>query len=122
MKKVLILIVATLSLNSCFTMTYLATEAGKDDISKTNTFLHLKVFQTLNNGFALAKTNQYDAVAIYTYDQKLYDGKQFDGRFMFIDTYSYLTTQNVYKTVPVFMPVEEYKKYGYTKKRLSTNL
>ena len=118
MKKLLLLIIATLSLNSCFTMTYLATEASKDDISKTDTFLHLKIFQTLDDGFALAKTNQYDAVAIYTHNQKLYDGKQLDGRFKFIDTYSYTTAQNVYKTVPVFMPVVEYKKYGYSEKEL----
>lgn len=113
--RILVLTTVMLSLSSCITMSLLSESAHTDTVSREKTTLHLDVFQTLSSRTALASTNSWDVVLFYTRDIQLYDGKKITTRCQLVDTYSYKSKEDLYKTVPVFMPISEYGKYGYTK-------
>lgn len=95
--------------------TLLSDTAYTDNVSKEKTTLHLNVFQTLSENSALAHTNSLDAIAFYSREVQLYDGKRITAKCQLVDTYTYVTKNDVVKTVPVFMPLSEYQKNGYTK-------
>lgn len=124
-KKAILFIFILLSLNSCSSLAlyaYKESLSRKDNINSQKTTLHLKVFQTINSELALALTNNFDTlepsdcVAIYSRDIVLYDGRGIQGKFVLVDTYTYNSKTSIQKTVPVFMPWKEYRKYGYPPK------
>lgn len=92
-------------------MALLAASQSEDNISKENTYLNLSIFQTLSKHEALAYTNNYDVVKIETATDTYYDGKKISGYFTLVDTYSYTTRDDFYKTVPVYVLTSEYNKY-----------
>jgi len=112
MKKFALLLLCTLLLGSCsvFTPTYTTYSTPKSDISKTDTYLTLKVFQTFDKGSALAMTESFDVVKIISSIDTYYDGKRLAGRFILVDTYTYMNNENQYKTVPVFVAKDEYNR------------
>ena len=74
------------------------------------TFLNLKVFQTLSEHEALAFTERYDVVKFISDSEIIYDGKKINGYYVLMGTYSYETKDGVVKTVPVYMLRSEYRK------------
>lgn len=72
--------------------------------------LELKIVQTLGKGEALAITENYDVVKIESLTELYYDGKRLYGYFTLLDTYTYKTTQGMWKTVPVYVRSREYRK------------
>lgn len=112
MKRFIILFLSALLLSSCsiFAPTYTTYSTPKSDISKTDTYLTLKVFQTFNKGSALAMTESFDVVKIISSIDTYYDGKKIAGRFILVDTYTYMNKENQYKTVPVFVAKDEYNR------------
>jgi len=114
MKKLALLLLCTLLLGSCsiFTPTTYSTfnSTPASDISKTDTYLTLKVFQTFDKGSALAMTERFDVVKIISSIDTYYDGKRLAGRFILVDTYTYMNNENQYKTVPVFVAKDEYNR------------
>ena len=88
---------ATVILSSC------GISSGVSDISRKETYLNLKIFQTLDRGEALAVTEDLEAVKIVSAKDIYYDGKRIRGVFVLVDTYTYKTQKGDYKTVPVFV-------------------
>ena len=75
-----------------------------------HSYKKLKVFQTLSSYEALAWDSDYNVVKFVTYKDMIYDGRIFSGDFVLTGTYTYVTNENVKKTVPVYMLWSEYKK------------
>lgn len=104
-------IVLCATCTSCFTtMALIAASESSNNISREKTNLNLTIFQTLGKHEALARTNNYDVVKIETVSDVYYDGKQINGNFTLIDTYSYETTKGIIKIVPVYVLTREYNK------------
>ena len=119
MKRFIILILTALLLcTSCMTMALIATEAGKDNINSERPYLHLHIIQTIDKGFALATTNQYDPVALFSTVETFYDGKTYTDYYQLVDTYIYEDLKGRVRTVPVYMFSSEYRKVGYSKRAL----
>ena len=92
-------------------MALMAASESSNNISRKKTYLNLTIFQTYEgNRAALALTKNYDVVKIETVLDVYYDGKQINGNFTLIDTYSYETTKGIIKTVPVYVLTREYNK------------
>ena len=75
--------------------------------------MKLKVFQTLSRSEALCTqegSNSIDVYKIVTETNILYDGQIIGGTWVLVDTYTYETKDERIKTVPVFMPLSEYKE------------
>lgn len=72
--------------------------------------LKLKVFQTLSKTEALAWTSDYDVVKVIILDDFVYDGKEYSGVFVLVDTYTYTTREDIQKTVPVYIKRSDYRK------------
>ena len=75
--------------------------------------MELKVFQTLSRNEALCTqegSNSIDVYKIVTETNILYDGQIIGGTWVLVDTYTYETKDERIKTVPVFMPLSEYKE------------
>lgn len=101
---------AILSVSSCSA----SRTAQSSGIQTVN--LDMKVFQTLTKHSALARTRgdgHYiyigDVVKIISESSIMYDDLIFKGKFVLVDTYTYTTTNDKVKTVPVYMPYPEYK-------------
>ena len=114
------MIALLLATNSCMTglliyeygiIDNMLMEQKMTDISKTKTKLKLRIIQTITPNEGLASTPEYDVVKVQTITEKLYDGKQMKGTFILVDTYTYTTINGVIKTIPVFVPAQELKKY-----------
>lgn len=109
-----------LATNSCMTglliyeyssLVKMLTEQEMTDISKNKTKLKLQIIQTITPHEGLASTPKYEVVKVRTITEVIYDGKQMKGTFIRIDTYTYTTINGVVKTIPVFVPAKELKKY-----------
>ncbi len=109
MKQFLLSLFIAVALTSCSVLGFGGSQ-DRSNISSRNTYLSVKIFQTLDEGSALAITDNHDAVKIISNEEVYYDGKVVSGRFILVDTYSYTTTKGVDKTVPVFMKELEYRK------------
>ena len=98
---------------SCFTtMALMAASESSNNISRKKTYLNLTIFQTYEgNRAALALTKNYDVVKIETVFDVYYDGKQINGNFTLIGTYSYETKDERMRTVPVFVLTREYNEF-----------
>lgn len=106
MKRFLPLIIACLCLlGSCGVLN----KAPQVDI------LNLKVFQTLSKTEALARTSDFDVVKVIILDDLVYDGKEYSGVFVLVDTYTYTTREDIQKTVPVYMRRSDYRKINKRK-------
>lgn len=93
-------------------MALMAASESSNNISRKKTYLNLTIFQTYEgNRAALAWTKNYDVVKIETVFDVYYDGKQINGNFTLIDTYSYETRGERVKTVPVFVLTREYNEF-----------
>lgn len=74
------------------------------------TYLSVEIFQTLGKNAALARTRDWKVVKIESLEDMYYDGKAISGTFVLVDTYTYETKNEVTKTVPVYIRLEEYRK------------
>ncbi len=96
---------------SCDEIAYATT----NDISAEKTYIKGRIMQTLDKQSALVdiKTSEYrhSVVLIVSESDKAeyFDDKPITGNYVRIGTYSYTTTQNVKKTVPVYILESEYK-------------
>ena len=104
MRKIIILVFAIFCLSACSVQ--LGTNAKYRNVPKT--YLSLKIFQTLDDTSALCHDANHDIVKVIIKDQLLYDGLTMYGTFVLIDTYRYVTVKDVVKTVPVYMPLDDY--------------
>lgn len=74
--------------------------------------LKLTVIQTLSKNEALCLQEGASFINVYkivTNTNILYDGQVVGGTWVLVDTYTYETKDNNIKTVPVLMPLSEYK-------------
>ena len=69
-RLIILALLASISLSSCSVV--------KNNISSTTTYLSLTIFQTLDKGIALARTDSWDIVRIDTIEDMYYDGKKWD--------------------------------------------
>lgn len=75
--------------------------------------LTLEVFQTLSRNEALCIQEgsfSIDVCKIVTETSILYDGQIISGTWVLVDTYTYKTKNNNIKTVPVLMPLSDFRK------------
>lgn len=81
----------------------------KNNINTEQTYLKVKIFQTLSKTSALASTSAWDykVVKVITNEELYYDGKNLTGTFVLVDTYAYETKNGDIKTVPVYMRKSE---------------
>jgi len=85
--------------------------------------LDVRIFQTLDEQSALASSENLDVVKIITGGEVYYDGKHVSGRFQFMETYTYITKENVSKTVPVYQKVDELEGYAdYSQDKMPVKL
>lgn len=115
LKPLIMLLAVSLMLSSCGVVT------NTSSISNPNTIgtklgdrcnLKLKVFQTLSRSEALCTQEgsySLDIYKIVTNTNILFDGQVVGGTWVLVDTYTYETKDNNIKTVPVLMPLSEYK-------------
>ena len=115
LKPLIMLLAVSLMLSSCGVVT------NTSSISNPNTIgtklgdrcnLKLKVFQTLSRSEALCTQEgsySLDVYNIVTNTNILFDGQVVGGTWVLVDTYTYETKDNNIKTVPVLMPLSEYK-------------
>lgn len=98
---------------SCDESMYMTTN-NINDISAEKTYINGYIMQTLDKNSALVtiKTSEYrsSVVLIVTESDKeeYYDDKPISNNYVRIGTYSYTTTKNVKKTVPVYILESEY--------------
>ena len=115
LKPLIMLLAVSLMLSSCGVVT------NTSSISNPNTIgtklgdrcnLKLKVFQTLSRSEALCTQEgsySLDVYKIVNNTNILFDGQVVGGTWVLVDTYTYETKDNNIKTVPVLMPLSEYK-------------
>ena len=109
MKHLIMLLAVSLLLSSCGIFS-IGAASGKNIGDRC--VLKLEVFQTLSRNEALCvETSLYsnDVYKIITESNLLYDGQVIRRRWVLVDTYTYETKDNRIKTVPVLMPLSEYK-------------
>ena len=112
-KHLIMLLAVSLLLSSCGIVTNTASTSntiGTKLGDRCN--LNLKVFQTLSKTEALCTQEgsySIDVYKIVTETNILYDGQIIGGTWVLVDTYTYETKDNSIKTVPVLMPLSEYK-------------
>lgn len=120
MRKTSFLFILCFILLSCSTYNY-----NQNTNSSLKT-LSLRIFQTLNEHEALAFTRSYDVVKIIANSDIYFDDKKLYGDFKLVDTYNYITTKGVKKTVPVYKCIGEssYDFYNYygQQKQLSVKI
>ena len=112
MKKHLAIYAALLVILAAFTSCSPSNTAGLG-ISRERGSMSFKIFQTLDNGEALANptSSSVDVAKIVSLEELYYDGKVVGGYFILIDTFKYQTRNGDIKTVPVFIKQKEYKKW-----------
>lgn len=77
---------------------------------------NVQIFQTLQEGSALAKEYSGlgvfagDVVELITTEEMYYDNLKVRGTFVLLGTYSYLSMDDLRKTVPVYLRWSEYRK------------
>lgn len=108
MKRIVFLLIAIISLSSCSVL-----KPTNDGVKSV--FLNVKIFQTLDKCSALAHTKTSygyagDCVKIVTTEDMYYDDLVVADSFVLVGTYSYVTTKDVRKTVPVYLKLKEYRK------------
>ena len=112
-KHLIMLLTASLLLSSCGIVTNTGTVSTTTKLGDRCN-MELKVFQTLSRSEALCmETRLYssnDVYKIITESNLLYDGQVISGTWVLVDTYTYETKDERIKTVPVFMPLSEYKE------------
>ena len=110
-KHLIMLLAVSLLLSSCGIFS-IGAASGKNIGDRC--VLKLEVFQTLSRNEALCiETSLYssnDVYKIITESNLLYDGQVISGTWVLVDTYTYETKDERIKTVPVFMPLSEYKE------------
>ena len=123
---VLLLIIGGVTFNSCSPQQFTTTT---NDKNKTQ-WLSLKCFQALGNtseySDCLARNDNWDVfyVVSFTCPGKdkgdiYYDGKSLYGSYVFVGTYSYVTKDNLSKTVQAYMPKDNFNElYNYDKEHL----
>lgn len=104
MKKIITLVFVILCFSTCSVQ--LGTNSKYRNVPKT--YLSLKIFQTLDDTSALCHDANHDIVKVIIKDKLLYDGLTMYGTFVLIDTYRYVIVKDVVKTVPVYMPFDDY--------------
>lgn len=107
MKKIM-LILAVMLTAICVTSCGMLT----NNINANETYLSVKIIQTLGDGEALAMTNkgwEYNVVKVVSNSEVYYDGKTLTGNYVLVGTYRYETVKNTIKTVPVFQRKSEIK-------------
>ena len=116
-KHLIMLLAVSLLLSSCGIVTNTASTSNPNTIGTKlgdRCNLNLKVFQTLSRNEALCMEKSLyssnDVYKIITESNLLYDGQVISGRWVLVDTYTYETKDNRIKTVPVLMPLSEYKE------------
>ena len=111
LKNLIMLLAVSLLLSSCGIFS-IGAASGKQLGDKCD--LKLEVFQTLSRNEALCMEKSLyssnDVYKIITESNLLYDGQVISGRWVLVDTYTYETKDNRIKTVPVLMPLSEYKE------------
>ncbi|MDD7083584.1 MAG: hypothetical protein PUI22_07085 [Bacteroidales bacterium] len=114
-KHLIMLLAVSLLLSSCGIVTNTASTSNPNIIGTKlgdRCNLNLKVFQTLSKTEALCTQEgsySMDVYKIVTETNILYDGQIIGGTWVLVDTYTYETKDNSIKTVPVLMPLSEYK-------------
>lgn len=116
MKRILTIFAALLVLLAAFTSCSPSNTAGLG-ISRERGTMSFKIFQTLDNGEALANptSSSVDVAKIVSLEEIYYDGKVVNGYFILIDTFKYQTRNGDIKTVPVFIKQKEHKKWKQLK-------
>ncbi|GEM_PF-5181424 len=104
MSKIITFVVVLACLCSCSVQTRMYSKYS--NVPKE--YLSLKVLQTLDENSALCTDANFNVVKVIIKDKLLYDGLPIYGTFVLVDTYRYITVKNVAKTVPVYMPFEDY--------------
>ena len=114
MKKYLTIYAALLVILAAFTSCSPSNTAGLG-ISRERGSMSFKIFQTLDNGEALANptSSASDVAKIVSLEEIYYDGKVVNGYFILIDTFRYRTRNGEIRTAPVFIKQKEYKKWKY---------
>ncbi|MGN1232904.1 MAG: hypothetical protein ACI4UJ_05590 [Candidatus Cryptobacteroides sp.] len=110
-KRLIMLLTASLLLSSCGIVTNTGTVSTTTKLGDRCN-MKLKVFQTLSRSEALCTqegSHSIDVYKIVTETNILYDGQIIGGTWVLVDTYTYETKDNRIKTVPVLMPLSEYR-------------
>ena len=114
-KHLIMLLAVSLLLSSCGIVTNTASISNPNTIGTKlgdRCNMKLKVFYTFSRSEALClQEGSYsrDVYKIVTETNILYDGQIIGGTWVLVDTYTYETKDNSIKTVPVLMPLSEYK-------------
>lgn len=114
-KHLIMLLAVSLLLSSCGIVTNTASISDPNTIGTKlgdRCNLKLKVFQTLSKTEALCWQEGFSHLDVYkivTNTSILFDGQVVGGTWVLVDTYTYETKNNDIKTVPVLMPLSEYK-------------
>lgn len=123
---VFLLMIGGVTFNSCSSQQFTTTT---NDKNKTQ-WLYIKCFQGLNNDSeysdCLARNDIWDVFYIVSFTcpgkekgDIYYDGKSLSGNYVFVGTYSYVTKDNISKTVQAYMPKDNfYELYNYDKEYL----
>ena len=120
MKKIITLAFVVLCLSAC------SIQMGNSNYRNVpKTYLSLKILQTLDETSALCTDANNNVVKVIIKDKLLYDGLTMYGTFVLIDTYRYVTVKDVVKTVPVYIPFDDYielqKKLSNDNKQMESN-
>lgn len=108
------------ALNSCNMQQYAITLNGVHN--NRVEYLQIKCFQTLSNSPSysecLARNDKFDVYYIVNFtcpgkskSEIYFDGKNIRGNYVFVGTYSYVSKQEINKTVQAYMPKDNFKEY-----------